>query len=166
MGSRIRNYIFISVRKKRGHDVLFVWTWSVQLIGILFVLVKWACCVQLGGMAYPRKMYSMCPVASFIQSEVRLTAATLVYLFRLIILVNKSWSLKMHDTVSKYKDLGSLRSTWIWDIRNKWFVYSYFDLYQSLNRLPILNSQNFSMFPLAFVAGSLQGHWWGLIRRK
>ena len=29
----------------------------------------------------------------------------------------------------------------------------HFDLYQSLNRLPIWNSQNCSMFPLAFVAG-------------
>ena len=42
----------------------------------------------------------------------------------------------------------------------------YFDLYQSLNRLPIWNSQNFSMFPLAFVAGWLQGHWWGFISRN
>ena len=42
----------------------------------------------------------------------------------------------------------------------------YFDLYQSLNRLPIWNSQNCSMFPLAFVAGSLQGHWWGFISRN
>ena len=28
------------------------------------------------------------------------------------------------------------------------------------------NSQNWSMFPLAFVAGSLQGHWWGFISRN
>ena len=41
-----------------------------------------------------------------------------------------------------------------------------FDLYQSLNRLPVWNSQNCSMFPLAFDAGSLQGHWWGFISRK
>ena len=39
-------------------------------------------------------------------------------------------------------------------------------LYQSLNRLPIWNSQNCSMFPLAFVAESLQGHWWGFISRN
>ena len=43
---------------------------------------------------------------------------------------------------------------------------SHFDLYQSLNRLPIWNSQNCSMFPLAFVAGWLQGHWWGFISRN
>ena len=36
-------------------------------------------------------------------------------------------------------------------------------LCQSLNRLPIWNLQNCSMFPLAFVAGWLQGHWWGFI---
>ena len=36
----------------------------------------------------------------------------------------------------------------------------------SLNRLPIWNSQNCSMFPLAFVAGWLQGHWWGFISRN
>ena len=42
----------------------------------------------------------------------------------------------------------------------------HFDLYQSLNRLPISNSQNCSMFPLAFVAGWLQGHWWGFISRN
>ena len=38
----------------------------------------------------------------------------------------------------------------------------------SLNRLPtcIWNSQNCSMFPLAFVAWSLQGHWWGFISRN
>ena len=40
------------------------------------------------------------------------------------------------------------------------------DLYQSLNRLTIWNSQNCSMFPLAFVAGWLQGHWWGFISRN
>ena len=37
---------------------------------------------------------------------------------------------------------------------------------RSLNRLPIWNSQNCSMFPLAFVAGWLQGHWWGFISRN
>ena len=42
----------------------------------------------------------------------------------------------------------------------------HFDLYQSLNRLPIWNSQNCSMFPMAFVAGWLQGHWWGFISRN
>ena len=42
----------------------------------------------------------------------------------------------------------------------------HFDLYQSLNRLPIWNSQNCSIFPLAFVAGWLQGHWWGFISRN
>ena len=36
----------------------------------------------------------------------------------------------------------------------------------TLNRLPIWNSQNCSMFPLAFVAGWLQGHWWGFISRN
>ena len=43
---------------------------------------------------------------------------------------------------------------------------SHFALYQSLNRLPISNSQNCSMFPLAFVAGWLQGHRWGFISRN
>ena len=43
---------------------------------------------------------------------------------------------------------------------------TYFDLYQSLNWLPIWNSQNCNMFPLTFVAGSLQGHWWGFISRN
>ena len=42
----------------------------------------------------------------------------------------------------------------------------HFDLCQSLNRLPIWNSQNCSMFPLASVAGWLQGHWWGFISRN
>ena len=36
----------------------------------------------------------------------------------------------------------------------------------SLNRLPIWNSQNCRMFPLAFIAGWLQGHWWGSISRN
>ena len=35
-----------------------------------------------------------------------------------------------------------------------------------LNRLPIWNSQNCSRFPLAFVAGSSQGHWWGFISQN
>ena len=73
---------------------------------------------------------------------------------------------------------GPLRSAIIfWEIRNQWLfrlifltgVYLFgphFDLYQSLNRLPIWNSQNCSIFPLAFVAGWLQGHWWGFISRK
>ena len=51
-----------------------------------------------------------------------------------------------------------------------WFLFQlfgpHFDLYQSLNRLPIWNSPNCSMFHLAFVAGSLQGHWWGFISRN
>ena len=42
----------------------------------------------------------------------------------------------------------------------------HFDLYQSLNQLPIWNSQNCSIFPLAFVARWLQGHWWGFISRN
>ena len=42
----------------------------------------------------------------------------------------------------------------------------HFDLYQSLNRLPVWNPQNCSMFPLAFVAGWLKGHWWGFISRN
>ena len=36
----------------------------------------------------------------------------------------------------------------------------------TLNRLPVWNSQNCSMFPLAFVAGWLQGHWWGFFSRN
>ena len=47
--------------------------------------------------------------------------------------------------------------------KNSAAIYTAFDLYQSLNRLPILNSQNCSMFPLAFVAGWLQDHWWGFV---
>ena len=50
--------------------------------------------------------------------------------------------------------------------RRKPTVEPHFDLYQSLNRLPIWNSQNCSMFPLAFVAEWLQGHWWGFISRN
>ena len=50
---------------------------------------------------------------------------------------------------------------------SKFYLFGpHFDLYQSLNRLPIWNSQNCSMFPLAFVAGWLQGHWWGFISRN
>ena len=37
---------------------------------------------------------------------------------------------------------------------------------KTLNRLLIWNSQNCSMFPLAFVAGSFQGYWWGFISRN
>ena len=36
----------------------------------------------------------------------------------------------------------------------------------ALDRLPIWNSQNCSMLPLAFVAEWLQGHWWGFISRN
>ena len=32
--------------------------------------------------------------------------------------------------------------------------------------MPIWNSQNCNMFPLAFDAGWLQGHWWGFISRN
>ena len=39
----------------------------------------------------------------------------------------------------------------------------HFDLYQSLNRLPIWNSQNCIMFYLAFVARWLQGHYEALL---
>ena len=39
-------------------------------------------------------------------------------------------------------------------------------LKKAWNRLPIWNSQNCSMFPLAFVAGWLQGHWWDFISRN
>ena len=57
-----------------------------------------------------------------------------------------------------------------WAIQDQWssgYLFGpHFDLYQSLNRLPIWNSQNCSMFPLAFVAGWLQGHLWGFISRN
>ena len=61
-------------------------------------------------------------------------------------------------------------------IRNKWLVSIHI-----LNRFLIiwiqfwisvfestayLNSQNCTMFPLAFVAGSLQSYWWGFISRN
>ena len=55
------------------------------------------------------------------------------------------------------------------DLISDFYLYLFgphFDLYQSLNRLPIWNSQNCSMFSLAFVAGWLQGHWWGFISRN
>ena len=75
---------------------------------------------------------------------------------------------------------GPLRSAIIfWELRNKWLVKTHildrclfiwfgphFDLYQSLNHLPIWNLWNCSMFPLAFIAGWLQGHWWGFISRN
>ena len=53
-----------------------------------------------------------------------------------------------------------------WDVKPQHNQPTHFDLYQSLNRLPIWNSQNCSMFPLAFVAGWLQGHWWVFISRN
>ena len=46
------------------------------------------------------------------------------------------------------------------------WIGPHFDLYQSLNRLPIWISQTCSIFRLAFVAGWLQGHWWGFISRN
>ena len=47
------------------------------------------------------------------------------------------------------------------------FIYSNpILIYISLNRLPIWNLQNRIMFPLAFVVGWLQGHWWGFISRN
>ena len=79
---------------------------------------------------------------------------------------------------------GSLRSAWIfWEIRIKWLVWTHIldrclviwtpfwfitvqiliiaYFYFTLNRLPVCYSQNRSVFPLAFVAGSLQSHWCG-----
>ena len=38
--------------------------------------------------------------------------------------------------------------------------------FESLNRLPVWNSQKCSIFPLVFVAGYLQGHWWSFISRN
>ena len=45
-------------------------------------------------------------------------------------------------------------------------VYLMFVVYRTKGWLPIWNSQNCSMFSLAFVAGSLQGNWWGFISRN
>ena len=62
-----------------------------------------------------------------------------------------------------------LIAAWIfWEIRNNWLLYlePILNIYQSLNRLPIRNSQNCSMFSPAFVAGSLQGYWWSFISRN
>ena len=42
----------------------------------------------------------------------------------------------------------------------------HFGLDRSLDRLPVWESQGCSMFPLAFVAGWLQGRWWGFISRN
>ena len=77
-----------------------------------------------------------------------------------------------------YLFIGPWRSAWtFWEIRNKCLIQTRildrfliyrtpFDLYQSLNRLLIWNSQNCSIFPLVFVAGWLQGHWWDFISRN
>ena len=48
----------------------------------------------------------------------------------------------------------------------KWIWWWWWWWWWWLNRLPIWNLQNCSMFPLAFVAGWLQGHWWGFISRN
>ena len=48
----------------------------------------------------------------------------------------------------------------------KKIIWTPFSFISVLNRLPIWNSQNCSMFPRAFVAGSLQDHWWGFISRN
>ena len=56
--------------------------------------------------------------------------------------------------------IPSLVNRWTWKLKIGLI------LYQSLIWLPIWNSQNCSMFPLAFAAGSLQGHWWGFISRN
>ena len=73
---------------------------------------------------------------------------------------------------------GPSRSAIIfWEIRNKWLVYSYsrqvFNFFWTpfwfilvFESTAYWNSQNCSMFPLAFVAGWLQGHWWGFISRN
>ena len=75
--------------------------------------------------------------------------------------------------------LGPLISAIIfWEIRNKWLVWTHildrFLIYLD----PILIyirlwidclfeiCKSCSMFPLAFVAGWLQGHWWGFISRN
>ena len=58
------------------------------------------------------------------------------------------------DTVSYWLKFVQKCSNWRWWVA----ILDLIDLYQSLNRLLICNSQNCSMFPLAFVAGSLQGH--------
>ena len=42
----------------------------------------------------------------------------------------------------------------------------YFSFRESSRHKHKCPSQNCSMFPLAFVAGSLQGHWWGFISRN
>ena len=57
------------------------------------------------------------------------------------------------------------------DIRGKWNkIYNKRDILGTLKPFAqqryLWNSQNCSMFPLAFVAGWLQGHWWGFISRN
>ena len=65
---------------------------------------------------------------------------------------------------------GPLRSAIIfWEIRNKWLVFIYLDpilIYISLWIDCLFEICKIAVFPLAFVAGWLQGHWWGFISRN
>ena len=71
---------------------------------------------------------------------------------------------------------GPLRSAIIfWEIRNKWLdsysrqVFIYLDpilIYISLWIDCLFEIRKIAVFPLAFIAGWLQGHWWGFISRN
>ena len=73
---------------------------------------------------------------------------------------------------------GPLRSAIIfWEIRNKWlvqthildrclFIWTPFWFISVFESTAYLKFANCSMFPLAFVAEWLQGHWWGFISRN
>ena len=87
------------------------------------------------------------------------------------------WNLaSIGPAVSEEKRFENVESEWSWTTVNEWpwvvincHVFIYLTIctnFQSLNRLPVWNSQNCSMFPLAFDAGWLQGHWWGFISRN
>ena len=47
-----------------------------------------------------------------------------------------------------------------------WLIADFSSFQPCSTELTIWNSQNCSMFPLAFVAGWLQGQWWGFISRN
>ena len=73
---------------------------------------------------------------------------------------------------------GPLRSAMVfWEIGDGWLFGLVFwtgvclfgprfGLCRSLGRLPVWGSRGCSMFPLAFVARWLQGHWWGFVSRN
>ena len=113
--------------------------------------------------SFPLCMFCKYPVGPFLNNLGYYLACRLFYIFCVQVQIGQVQVLRNQNLIIGLDSYSRQRFIYLSPI----LIYNpLFDLYRFLNRLAIWNSQNCSMFHLAFFARSLQGHWWGFISRN